>query len=546
MAAPANINPTAATTIDSTETAPHGETLSAISMPRGPPQEAVAHTGNINMIDPYYYQQNIQIANLTWTSSQSQGTRLWGTKITPKKGHPHLRRLAAHYNGWTGGFIYSTKFNATGLNFGAVIMAWLPPNIDPDTVTGINQLTHFEYIIIDAKTMGIMSHHASDQRRMAYHYTMDDSTPDGHGGYTGLWVFSPLGTSSTGSNQVSIQVLMKCAPDFQFTQIIPYVNEEDEVAKPGEFEDIARVCDFTKEVNRTGIGHLENELLYMVIEPSTVQKPVNTATAGCYNIVGDPLQTHKFQFPMKSAYNTTNTTGVRSSIFPAALQDLPKGDGTYSMCATTTLRKNIFDKTRILSMPEAGELAVTSGGDISDPSAGYVEGGEIFVSIKNYVNKDAVIPRKLATESYVTFSTDPDSAKTSKSLQSLSLARLLKTKAYEGKLEPTDALIFDLYDTESSSPLYRVKLSQKGTVTTKAVTDQILLPVKQFKWQFVQVAKESEPIPAPDAHQVRMTNLHALTFTARKQIELLQLAQQSWQQSQQFLEGPSSPASDQE
>lgn len=184
--------------------------------------EASPHAGAVNVVDPYFYNQFVGLTQFTWTTGQQPGTLLWSSEITPRKAHVNLQYLSKLYNIWVGGLDYQVKIAGTGFHAGALAVVRLPPNINPQSLVGTNQFTAFDYVVIDPKTLEAMMKSVMDQRQYAYHYLNDDlSLPGSIGGYIAVYVMLRLNTSSSGSNQIDVQVFNKASMDFGLIQIIP-------------------------------------------------------------------------------------------------------------------------------------------------------------------------------------------------------------------------------------------------------------------------------------------------------------------------------------
>lgn len=547
MAAPAvqqSSTPFAPTTqVDSTESAPHGPDISPISRGGAPSQEVPMHTGISNGIDPYYHLQYQPLASVLWNGNQNPGTRLWSVKLSPKYNTPHVRHMSKRYNTWGGGFEFNIKICGSGFTQGAVIVFKIPPNVNIDDLTTTQAMCMFPYKILDAKTIELVSEYGSDQRRVMYHYMNGDDGTDDHGGTLAIAVFSPLTTSSTGSQQVYIQVLSRLAPDFVFSQPIPLPEEKDEPSVgDSDGEALAKALSLNSERNALATATIQKKITRIVIEPKTFVTPANVSIGGSRKVSGELIQKSEFEWPMLQAVQTEHLNTDSARIQPLAYTMLPKGTGTYSFAGKSfpgAREISEFDKS--LDMPDVGTFKVTTAMKIGGDGT-YRADDALLMAISNYTEAKREFPQKNSTESYVTFSCD-DLGKKDKCLQPESLASLLKAGTYSKIMAPNEAAIFDLVDIDNAIPVHRLKLYYSGIITSKGVDDQIMLPANKYSVKFIQFTKATEPIPAPSNDQAMATHLYNLAFTAEKQMKQLE---SKWLQLQQSLPETSSPASDRE
>lgn len=185
-------------------------------------QEVSLHTGAGVDIETYIRTHFIQVASLAWNTTQQAGTILWSQRIHPANSNEIVRHLSKIFNTWSGGLDYKLKIAATGFNAGAICVFRLPPNIPVEQIQSISQMTHFPHLIIEAKTLEMVTTEFIDQLRHLYHYTQADQTlGDNFGGTFVIAVWSPLVATGSGPSAVNIIVSNKCSENFYFNQIIP-------------------------------------------------------------------------------------------------------------------------------------------------------------------------------------------------------------------------------------------------------------------------------------------------------------------------------------
>ena len=188
-----------------------------------PGQELVSRCGQSNRLDIYLYEQFLTVATLVWSTAQLPGTVLWSTPLHPSRMNSIVAYLSKVYNSWGGGFQFKMKIAGTGFHAGALMMVRLPPNVHPTTVKTVQQASAFEWELFDPKTLTCETRTLIDQRRMGYHWgsELDEADPDSFGGYLMIMVNMQLQTSSTGLNQINVQLFNRLDPTFAVGQIIP-------------------------------------------------------------------------------------------------------------------------------------------------------------------------------------------------------------------------------------------------------------------------------------------------------------------------------------
>lgn len=530
------------TKVDSTAAAPHGPSISSIGNGGASSIEGPIHTGMFNNVDQFFYHQFLSLASFIWTTTQNPGTKLWSTTISPKHAAKPIRHLAKIYNTWTGGFDFNFKICGTGFHAGAIMIVRFPPNVDPNKFTTLQELTMFEYQIIDPKTLEIVSHHTMDQRRIMYHYVHEEETTDAIGGYIGAYVYAPLNTSSTGATQISVQVLSRLAPDFLFSQPLPLPAEGPIVTTGSDFDVLAESLSLAITSNARATAAYEKPIDKIVLEPSTVINIPNTAIGGSRRLDGTMISKNDYTWPMPAAVESQNYINESDKVRLGAYLELPEGKAKISYAGNRQDGGCILEFDKSTTIKPVGTMTVTSAGTIGNTSGKWRKDGYLLMKISEYIEDKREFPKKMENESYVTFSCDSDGQK-DKCLQPDSLASLLATGMFKNKIKSNEALIFDIIDKEEETPIYRFKLSFSGIITTKAQSDQILLPANKYIVKFVQVTKASEPIPAPPQHQQQVATLHSLAFTTLKQSKQLEQQLAKWQSLQQSLEVTSSQAS---
>lgn len=264
--------------------------VSQDQLPGGNTSEAPMHSGEVNGIDPFFYQQFMALTSFNWDTSMSPGQLLWSIPIHPQFVHQFMAHISKMYNAFAGGFDFAVTVAGTGFHAGKLMVARIPPNIKPETLLTAADITAFPYMVIDPKTLETVVKSAMDQRNVMYHYMpFDKDNFQSFGGYLAIYCLLPLNTSSTGATQISVQVFSKPAREFMFTQLKPIVNREINVYKP---ESLERALDF--RTYKTGTVCATN-INSMTCLTATDVKTLKSETYNCVKLDGTPMNATLFE-----------------------------------------------------------------------------------------------------------------------------------------------------------------------------------------------------------------------------------------------------------
>lgn len=192
-----------------------------VDPPEPSKREAEIHAGAINRMDPVIYQQNIHKTTITWSTQDQPGTLLFYEELTPHKINSLVSHQADSYHYWSGDSLEEVKIAGTSFHAGMVVAVELPPHVHPTSLAGTRDYTAYNWRGIDAKNPNLEGFRIRDVRQVAFHYIDSKKNPSIHdiGGYFALYVDMPLNTSSTGTQQISIQIWSKPAPNFQLLKL---------------------------------------------------------------------------------------------------------------------------------------------------------------------------------------------------------------------------------------------------------------------------------------------------------------------------------------
>lgn len=521
-AVPTNQNNNAAPTtkIESTDVAPHGQSVSAIGHEGAGPEEAMLHSGAWNSIDLALRMQFIALASFRWTTDQPPGTLLWSAPISPKHSHQFLRHLQKMYNIWVGGLEYNVKVCGTGFHAGALAVVRLPPNIPPNTVSSPADFTAFEYVVIDPKTLEVVSEHIIDQRRVMYHYNTDERQ-DSIGGYIAVYVLVPLATSSTGNQSISIQIFSRPSAQFNFFQLRP-IEIENIDPEPDEPNHVVNTLSVKGDC-AIGTSAFSDPVYQYRIAPKSFTSPQATSV-GVYNFEG------KYTGAGTAGSFPYTLTGYSSATFELsesgpgyvtidALKDLPQANATHKMTMMYQYSSIDWKQTPTKNPPMVGpgKWQIQTAG-----LADYKGTGQVLYRITGYIEKDPKVFNKNNDESFFLFQNLKDGSIAESAYQTSSLAALCKSGALKDLMSPQEAMIVDMYDSELDIPVHRLKISYNGIVTTRGQDDEVVLQANKYHFRFVQYSRVSEPIPAPPQNYAYNSAISSFTQHALEQKSLLE------------------------
>nr|AVM87214.1 polyprotein [Wenling rattails calicivirus 2] len=168
------------------------------------------------MMDPTVYNRFVLAPGglLSISSATTSGTTLFQMALDPGL-NPFTAHLAQMYNAWAGGFEMLLQVGANNMLAGKIIAACIPPNLDPDGVSTIEQMTSFPHIIVDIRAMDNVILPLPDIRRVLWHM-IGDNTADGRGGYILLKAFTRFLSAGTELVQFDVRIMTRPSPDFGF------------------------------------------------------------------------------------------------------------------------------------------------------------------------------------------------------------------------------------------------------------------------------------------------------------------------------------------
>ena len=168
----------------------------------------------------------IQVLKRNWiykatyrvTAAMKPGQVIGYFKIHPNECNPYVAHVARMFLTWTGTMKVRTRFMANFANGGSFRVGFLPPYFTEEQVQNMSLATRTAYpnMDLDPKFTDWTEFSGVDERRVLFH-TMDESTPEGFGGWIVFYVVGSLVQSLQTSGEVSM--IIETAGDFEFLQL---------------------------------------------------------------------------------------------------------------------------------------------------------------------------------------------------------------------------------------------------------------------------------------------------------------------------------------
>lgn len=448
----------------------------------------------------YLKKQHIALQRFTWSTSQLPGTILANIPITPLRANSIISYLAGIFNAWNGGLDYQAKVAGTGFHAGALGIARIPPNIDPSTFKTVSQFTAFEYSVIDPKTLEAVTKHIPDQRPIMYHYMSNDFTdPNNIGGFYVIFVILQLNTSSTGTNQIDVQIFNKLSPDFRFIQIIPPSLSEAPLADDTKWSSLFS----TPALHTHAIFDLP--VTQMRIEASTT---TSSARVGMVNLAGQV-----FLDPPYTSINDIQFTGRGYPFYANSVTTLIPVQNSNTLSPYQLSISNSGSQFTRITLP--GLVVATQPVSYlgTNGVTGAVNGANYYLqpSLNNsctvtYGNTPTFTPP--TGESLITFcyanGTFPYT------LTTTFLAEQFLTRTF--LIGSNEAVLGQLFSRTTGLAIAYIKIYYSGILTSNAQASLIDLNFLDVEFQFISYIQASQQIPK--LTQVMLQSLQSVRLEA--------------------------------
>lgn len=210
------------TEFHSTQLQPNAPTLAPIETPTPNTREVQAAAGEEVTIPDYFYKQWRRVATLEWTTNDPVGKMLWSADVSPLTLDPALAWQMALFHAWGGDFDIMVRAVGTGFHAGQMALVSVPPGIELGDINNPLDYTLYPYEVLDVKKLEPIAFPIRDRRNVKYHYMKRTTGPPGIqdiGGKVAVFVDTPLTTSATGVQKISIAIWAKCASNFRVAYV---------------------------------------------------------------------------------------------------------------------------------------------------------------------------------------------------------------------------------------------------------------------------------------------------------------------------------------
>nr|WPV63518.1 MAG: capsid protein [Wufeng shrew picorna-like virus 8] len=490
--------------------------------------DVVPHTGQFNNYDPILNEQFIATANITWSTSQLPGTLLWSTRIHPDNCNQFIKHISQMYNAWAGSLDFRLKIAGTGFHAGALMVVRLPPNIDPTTLSTLSDVTAFEYALIDPKQLSVVDRSIMDQRNILYHYrnNLDPDDPNSFGGYFAVYVAMQLNTSSTGLNQINVQLWTRAGPDLIFSQLRPISVNPSAVG----------IDLFKLFFGDQATCALTGTRCLMKVQPST--QITTTIDQSAYRFKMDGLEAsgldpNRFKIFSKFRWNVSIDAPLKTFVIKT-LPELYDDNSAYPAWPyVATLGNSANFVTATIFGPVGGQeitgfknnsgTVPTQYLSFSNPYNGGVNNWTGDVGSYNYATFLGSLPLDFFTqevqpmgeqyypytvskfappisESIVLFASEFSYMNSVKRQQTLEMIAAARKGTFKGILNPDQAVLFEMKDRLTDLPVAYVKLYNDGSLTMKASSTEILYSYENYYFVPVFITQATQPIPMSVEH----------------------------------------------
>lgn len=430
----------------------------------------------------YLKKQHVALQRFVWSTSQLPGTLLVNIPITPLRANLFVSYLAGMYNAWNGGFEYLVKIAGTGFHAGALGVARIPPNIDPTTFKTVAQFTAFEYVVIDPKTLEAVSKHIPDQRPVMYHYVSNNfSDPNVIGGHFVIFVLLQLNTSSTGTNQIDVQILNRLAPDFRFIQIVP---PNLPTQPPTDVEKWGRLFSTPSEHLSTVIPAGIDELV--ILAPGVVSAAKLGLTNLSGQLTGDPSYLGEY---------ADTATGLGTPIIGYTFRATSATSLTPTIGSGPSNRSVVFPSGSFISVTTP-PVIITPAGSISLKTATTVTGAvtDTYYVLRSYTTPTYPGVASVAPpigESLVVF--DCRGGAIGAGLTTTFLSAAFRSREYT--IATNEAVLCTLNSRSTGAPLIYIKIYHSGVITAPAM-DSTSFSMFDLQCTFVSYVQGTTPFPS--------------------------------------------------
>nr|QUS52571.1 polyprotein [Mute swan feces associated calicivirus] len=182
----------------------------------------VATGGTAGTVPPHVFSNFVVTTRLAWWTNMPTGTLLGTVPLGPTA-NAYLRHLAGMYDAWSGSLLCQIVISGSGIYGGQLLIACLPPGVDPRSVTNPSGYPH---TFLNPREISPIVVRIPDINAGTYHRTSGASDPTTT---VGVWVSAPLlNPFVTGAATSAAEITLSTAAGPDFTFSIPIMPGESD------------------------------------------------------------------------------------------------------------------------------------------------------------------------------------------------------------------------------------------------------------------------------------------------------------------------------
>lgn len=470
------------TEFHSTQLQPNAPTLAPIETPTPNTREVQAAAGEEVTIPDYFYKQWRRVATLEWTTNDPIGKMLWSADVSPLTLDPALAWQMSLFHAWGGDFDIMVRAVGTGFHAGQMALVSVPPGIELGDINNPLDYTLYPYEVLDVKKLEPIAFPIRDRRNVKYHYMKRDSGPltiSDIGGKVAVFVDTPLTTSATGVQKISIAVWAKCASNFRVAYVRNPLTHlpKQEAYVPESLMSALNACNYIPLNN--GVA----QATQIVVQPVTTVK-LTQYYSNMVDLDGNVVQKYNDGNFVQSYYH--RVLSQVAGEFDGAGYFVPIRTGSGYIAETVS--DDVVFAPNDGTSPASGKILGTRDSDLAIftdiPMTSKSRGIMLFKSGNTdklkwvFTRNNPTILKK--GESFVLFG-----SRESKGMctQTQNLGQLFTSHALEGLLPTNYCYLITVKSKLVNLPILHIKFHQAGYMTSNATTafKQLLLDDIQFE-----------------------------------------------------------------
>lgn len=460
------------TEFNSEQVSPQAPTIAPIETTTPSTQEVSRAAGERSNIPTYFYSHWRRMATLEWTTNDPVGKLLFQAPVSPLHMDKTLAWLMSLFHAWGGDFEIMFRVVATGFHAGQVAIVSFPPRIDLKNMSNPIDYTIFPYDVMDVKKLEPQAFVLRDRRNTKYHYLRHDlreQLDEDIGGRVGIFVDTPLTTSATGVQKISLAIWVRCASNFEVAYVRPPLIDQP-VSKIYVPPTLIKLLNTATDSYLASTAKVPTHF----VQWPQAHKIMTRCYSNCSKLDGNMYQPYTSNPRLNRVQN--NLTAIFCTLTSGTGQSFlyPKSNSLYSYLPETLptvvyispggAASTVIYRATIKTFYSSAQIVV-DGEYTSNPNS-YVYFSEIVDKPMNTTFPNDNIPLLKAGEAFIAFgsSNTLDSA----CMQTLFLANYFHNRELDGVLDEGYAFLILVSSKATKLPLFHIKLHQGGFFTAPA------------------------------------------------------------------------------